>query len=129
MVPLTPHVCSLSVLCDGREKIGLEERGQKYNLISSLEYRVTEVSVGNPCGMGFSSPQGHHTHFSQLPRISTMPLISKRRVLATLDADIQVLYRAKDVCDIPPAQAAFDSSGELLTAIRVRTLISCEDEL
>ena len=47
------------------------------------------------------------------------------RVLSTLDADIQVLNHAKDTCGIPPVQNAFDSTGSLLTTIRVRPLQFC----
>ena len=50
-------------------------------------------------------------------------------VLSTLDADIQVLGHAKDTCGIPPAQGAFDSTGALLTTIRVRSLPLCCFEL
>ncbi|KAF9783114.1 hypothetical protein BJ322DRAFT_1211955 [Thelephora terrestris] len=37
---------------------------------------------------------------------------------STLDSDIQVINRARDTSDIPPAQDAFDSAGALLTTIR-----------
>ena len=89
---------------------------------------------GTECGKSVRNGGSHHRGTTPLyrsysPRTSTMPLISKRRVLAALDADIQVLYCAKDVCKIQPAQAAFLSSGDLLAAIRVRSLISCDDEL
>ena len=40
---------------------------------------------------------------------------------STLDADIEVLDRAKGTCDIPPAQIAFNSASALLTTIRVRS--------
>lgn len=43
-------------------------------------------------------------------------------VLSTLDTDIQILNHAKDTCGIPPVQDAFDSTGSLLTTIRVRSL-------
>ena len=50
-------------------------------------------------------------------------------VLATLDVFIQILNLAKDTCGIPPAQIAFGSATVLLTMIRVRSPLLCEDGL
>lgn len=49
-------------------------------------------------------------------------------VLSTLDADIQVINRAKDAYGIQLAQDAFDSSSTLLTTIKVRPLLFRHDE-
>lgn len=49
-------------------------------------------------------------------------------VLSTLDLFIQVLSLAKDTCGIPPAQAVFASACALLTVIRVRFSLLCEDK-
>ena len=43
-------------------------------------------------------------------------------VLSTLDAVIQSLTLANDVCGIPPAQIAFGSAVVLLALIRVHSL-------
>jgi hypothetical protein len=43
--------------------------------------------------------------------------------LSTLDAIIQVLSLAKDVCGIPPAQVALASAVILLTMIRVSSYL------
>ena len=40
-------------------------------------------------------------------------------LFSALDVLIQALNVAKDTCDIPPAQSAFDSACALLTMIRV----------
>lgn len=50
-------------------------------------------------------------------------------VLPTVDADIQVLNRAKDTCGIQPAQHAFDSARGLLSTIMVRALLLQSDGL
>ena len=47
---------------------------------------------------------------------------------SALDADIQDLNRAMDTCNISSAQNAFDSAGALLTAIKVRPLLSRDDK-
>ena len=49
--------------------------------------------------------------------------------LSTLDGFIQALTIAKDACGILPAQAAFGAACALLTTIRVRSLLSRDDEL
>ena len=50
-------------------------------------------------------------------------------VLSALDIVIQGLSLAKDTCGFPPAQAAFGSVSALLTMIRVRFPILCDDPL
>jgi hypothetical protein len=66
------------------------------------------------------------------PQISTMassqPPKGRDHVLSTLNVLIQALDIAKDVCGIPPAQIALGSASALLTMIRVRSPILCEDE-
>ena len=49
-------------------------------------------------------------------------------VLPTLYAFIQALNIAKDACGVPPAQIALGSAGTLLTMIRARFPLLCEDE-
>ena len=53
----------------------------------------------------------------------------RHHVLPTLDVFIQVLNIAKDTCGIPPAQVAFGSASVLLTMIRARFPLLCENEL
>jgi hypothetical protein len=49
-------------------------------------------------------------------------------VLPALDVFIQVLDIAKDSCGIPPAQVAFGTAGVLLTMIRVRFPLLCDED-
>ena len=61
-----------------------------------------------------------------LLRVATMASTSQSQkgrdaAPSTLDADIEVLGRAKGTCQIPLAQVAFESAGALLTTIRVRS--------
>jgi hypothetical protein len=55
--------------------------------------------------------------------------IGRDGVLSTLDVLVQALNIAKDTCGIPPAQIAFGSACVLLTMIRVRFVLLCQDEL
>ena len=48
--------------------------------------------------------------------------------LPTLDMFIQALNIAKDACGIPPAQIALGAASALLTTIRVRLPLLCQDE-
>ena len=48
---------------------------------------------------------------------------------STLDAAIRDLNRAKDTCGIPPAHAAFGSTGDLLTAARVCSSYSAKPSI
>ena len=48
---------------------------------------------------------------------------------STLDAIIRDLNRAKDTCGIPPARAAFGSTGDLLTAAGVSSLYSAKPSI
>jgi hypothetical protein len=50
-------------------------------------------------------------------------------VLTSLDLLIQALNIAKDACGIPPAQIAFSSASVLLTMIRVRLSLLCDEQL
>jgi hypothetical protein len=60
--------------------------------------------------------------------MASTPQQPKDGVLPTLDVFIQVLNTAKDTCGIPPAQVAFGSAGVLLTMIRVRPPLPCEED-
>jgi hypothetical protein len=64
------------------------------------------------------------------PPLSTMGSASEGRdaVLPTLDVFIQVLTLVKDACGVPPAQVTFGAASSLLTMIRVRFPLQCEDE-
>jgi hypothetical protein len=53
----------------------------------------------------------------------------RNTVLTTLDVFIQTLRIARDTCGIPPAQVTFGSAYALLTMIRVRFSLLCENEL
>jgi hypothetical protein len=60
---------------------------------------------------------------------SSQPPKGRDGVLSALDVLIQALNLAKDTCGIPPAQIAFGSASALLTMIRARFLLLCEDGL
>ena len=49
--------------------------------------------------------------------------------LSSLNMAIDVINLAKDIVDIAPAKAAFGSVSALLTMIRVRFFLFCNDEL
>ena len=49
--------------------------------------------------------------------------------LSSLNAAIEALNLAKEISGITPAKAAFGSVGVLLTMVRVRFLLSCDDGL
>ena len=75
-------------------------------------------------------PRGASSHPSPS---STMALASQPQkgrdvVLPTLNVFIQALNIAKDACGVPPAQIALGSASTLLTMIRVRFPLLCEDE-
>jgi len=48
-------------------------------------------------------------------------------VLSSLDVAIEVLNLAEKISSITPAKAAFGSVGALLTMIRVRFTLSCDE--
>ena len=89
---------------------------------------------------GLSWQDGHPSEFSLQPlspsisllrpRASTMATNSpqtkpkgRNRAVSTLNGLINILNIAKDACAIKPARVAFGSVGELLTTIRVRSLL------
>jgi hypothetical protein len=82
-----------------------------------------------------SSQPGRHAIFSQPPPpVSTMDTNTQRPkgrdgTLSTLNVTIDALNIAKDVVDIAPAKAAFGSVVALLTMIRVRFFLFCDDGL
>ena len=49
--------------------------------------------------------------------------------LSSLNMAIDALNLAKDIVDVAPAKAAFGSVSALLTMIRVRFCLFCDDEL
>jgi hypothetical protein len=59
------------------------------------------------------------------------PQQSKGRdgILSSLNMAIDAMNLAKDIVDIAPARAAFGSVSALLTTIRVRFFLFCNDEL
>ena len=72
------------------------------------------------------------TAFSQLPCISTMAEKSKRPkgrdgVLFSLNVAIDGLNIAKELSSITPATAVFGSVSILLTMIKVRFLLCCDE--
>jgi hypothetical protein len=75
-----------------------------------------------------------HAVSSQLPPASTMDANSQRPkgrdgTLSSLNMAIDALNLAKDVVGIAPAKAAFGSVSALLTMIRVRFCLFCDDGL
>ena len=47
--------------------------------------------------------------------------------LTSLNAAIEALNLAKEISGVPPAKAAFGSVSVLLTMVRVRFLLFCDD--
>jgi hypothetical protein len=83
-------------------------------------------------GWGTSSQPPRHAILSQLPPISTMDANSQRpkgrdSALSSLNVAIDAMNLAKDIVDIAPAKAAFGSVGALLTMIRVRFFLLCNE--
>ena len=63
--------------------------------------------------------------------MASQPQRTKRHnnLLPKLDAAINLLSSAKDICGVAPAQIALGSACVLLTAIRVCSLLFFDDEL
>lgn len=80
-------------------------------------------------GSGFSTvyvpPQSHnYCDFRRHMATESLQLEGRDHTLTTLDTLVRVLDAAKDTSGIPPAQAAFGSTSDLLTVIRVRSLFT-----
>jgi hypothetical protein len=85
-------------------------------------------------GLDHPSQPVRHIVFSQLPLVSTMDTSSQRPkgrdgALSSLNVAIDAINLAKDIVDIAPAKAAFGSVSALLTMIRVRFFLFCDDGL
>jgi hypothetical protein len=87
-----------------------------------------------PSGLGriltACSPRRSHAATSS----STMDANSQRQkgrddALSSLNMAVDAINLAKDIVDIAPAKAAFGSVSALLTMIRVRFFLFCNDEL
>jgi hypothetical protein len=75
--------------------------------------------------IGFFRP-AHSSRTSTMA--SPQPPKEHDGVLSTLNVLVQALDIAKDACGIPPAQIALGSASVLLTMIRVRFPVLCENE-
>ena len=83
-------------------------------------------------GSDSSLQPARRTAFSQLPSASTMADGSKRPkgrdgVLSSLNVTIDGLNLAKELSSITPAKAVFGSVSILLTMIKVRFLLCCDE--
>jgi len=83
---------------------------------------------------GSSSLPVRCTAFSQLPCILTMEAKSQRpkgrdSALSSLNVAIDTLNLAKEISSITPAKAAFGTVSILLTMIKVRFLLFCDETL
>ena len=59
----------------------------------------------------------------------SQPLGGRDDALARLDLAIGSLNLVKDICSIPPVQAVFGSVSALLSLVRARLFIPCDDGL
>jgi len=83
-------------------------------------------------GSGPSSQPARHIVSSQLPRFPTMDANSQRPkgregALSSLNVAIEALNLAKEIASIAPAKAAFGTVSVLLTMVRVRSLLLCNN--
>ena len=104
----------------------------QYSVCSEVEFRAaapSRLKKPKECGCVYRLMAAQRVllrpHLTHPPQALTMASASQQqrgrdRALSALDGDIQTLNIAKDSCGIPPAQAAFGSTGALLTTIRVR---------
>jgi hypothetical protein len=99
-------------------------RDLEFRTESPPNARVRTRQIWNDRPSELGRPITSRALSSRLPRVTTMDSTSQQpkgrdSAISTLDAIIQVLSLAKDVCGIPPAQAALASAVILLTMIRV----------